>query len=256
MLRIFIRISGALLVAFTISACTVESETDSENIKTSGIHAEISTVSSGDGNTGVSTRLTVGSGGVFSTNLNLTGGDTLSATDGVSTTVLQKDKDWYTGQIFYRAILAGDTADTQITVALTRPNDTDAPNSVVAIPYSPDIIVPSDGDTLTQGENITVTWDNTNSTLPINLDFDFYCTLSGGKFSSFDVTKANIANTPGSISYSIASLLGNLTLKSGESCTAKITISRQKSGTLDPNYGEGGSISAIQHRNVSVTIGP
>lgn len=243
-----------VLFSVTITACSVESETDSENVKTSGIRAEISTVSSGDGNTGVATRLAVGSGGTFATNLNLTGGDTLSATDGVSSVVLQKEKDWYTGRIFYKGILAGDAADTQITISFTRPNDTDAPNSVVSIPYSPDLTAPNSGQEFTQAEDINISWDNNGSSLPVSLDFDFNCTLSG-KYSAFDVSKTTIANS-GSISYSVASLLGNLTLKTGESCGLKITISRSQDGTLDPNYGEGGTIVAIQYRSVSVKVIP
>jgi len=199
--------------------------------------------------------LTIGGKSLFSTNLNLTGGDSLSASANSNTVVLEKDKNWFTGQIYYRGILPGDAPTTSITVALTRPNDTDAPNSVMSIPYSPDLTAPINTQVFTQSENFTINWDNNNSTLPVTLEFNFRCTLEAGT-SAFGVEKSSIANT-GSISYSISSLLGsNLTLKNSETCSTKITISREKAGTLDPNYGEGGTITAKQHRSVTVTVNP
>ena len=241
-----------IIIGLTIAACTAE--TDSENIKTSGIHAVIRAFAAGDGNTAVSTQLTVGKNGVFATNIDLTGGDTLTASSGSTTTTLVKEKDWFTGAIYYKAILPGDTAGTEIKVSFIRPNDTAAPNSTVSLPYAPALTAPTEGESFSQAQDITVTWDNTNSDLPITLEFDFNCAIIGGG-RGFDVPKANIANT-GSITYPISSLLGSLVLKTGESCNTTITISREAAGSLDSHYGEGGLMTAIQYRKITVTITP
>lgn len=244
--------TSILLNCLALAGCTAE--TDSENVDTSGIRAEIHAVAAGDGNTGISTQLTVGGDGYFATNISLTGGDSLTATSGGTTTTMLKDKNWFTGDIFYLATLPGDATDTKFTVSFTRVKFTDAPDSSVLLPYAPALTGPSNGASFTQAASITVSWDNNISDLPVNLEFDFNCNLAAGG-SAFNTVKSNVANT-GTISYSVTSLLGNLTLTGSESCSAKITISREKSGTLDPNFGEGGLITAIQYRSVSVTINP
>jgi len=231
------------------------SQTDSENVTTEGIRATIRAIASGDGNTTIQTELTVGSGGIFSTYVGITGGDSLTATAGGTSTVMVEKKDWFSGEIYYLATFPTETTGTLFTVSFERTKYTSAPNSTVSLPYPPSITAPSPGHIFSQAENITVVWDNLNSSAAIDLHFSLTCTLVNRDNRSFGTTMANLANT-GTATYSIISLMPDLTLSSGDTCNMQITASRWQGGSLDPNYGEGGSIAAIQHRQISVTVNP
>ena len=121
-----------LTITVLLSQLIACSETDSTDVRTSGIRAEIDVVAQGDGETTVTANLEVGSGGFFSTDLELAGGDTLTATAFDLTQPLSKVSELFT--FFYRTTFSQDTDGSEFTVSLDRPNDTSAPDSSVTLP--------------------------------------------------------------------------------------------------------------------------
>lgn len=237
-----------------LSACDT---TDSDNIKSSGIHADISVTSSGSGITEVNVQLKSGSGGIGGTVIELEGSDTLFAESNGVTKTLTEDNDLL-NDITYNARF--DTDESALyTISFDRPDDVSAPNSTVTLPEPFEILTPEIGQSYLANDLFEVTWSQSgySDTLPLTLDWS--CQTSEQDSGQNSVTsgfvKINVVDT-GAYSNSISDISEELfeAANNDKNCTVQITLKRESKGQIDVNYGEGGSINALQKRTRTVLI--
>jgi hypothetical protein len=222
-----------------LPACAESVESD--DVFTDGIYAEMRAEASEDG-TRVTATLRVG-GSTSNTYVMLTGDDSLSATAGgeVEEMTPQNLGDRY----HYTADLDATGEDTEVVFRFTRSIDDGAPDSRCTLPRPMTIDAPVEGDTFSRAEDVVITWDTSGSSRPISL------TVDGDCFSDLSVS---LEDDPGS--YTIqAGMLPSLG-DPATACVATVRLSRTNSGSLDPAFGEGGSVVCSQTRTVTFRSDP
>jgi len=234
-----------------LGAC---SATDSDNVTTQGIGADIRIEANGDGNSSVEAHLYVGSGGLFNTDLELENGDRLIATAALVTKVLNEERGLL-GGFTYTTTFGFDTPGIEYLVAFDRAVGTDALDSHVTLPQAVSFLQPDANQMFNSGDLVQISWDNVLPNRSLGLVYTTRCPVPGG--SSVYSGSRSIPDS-GSYSISTATLLGQAALNTppGESCTTDLDLSRTNIGQLDPNFGEGGSITAKQVRTRRISIIP
>lgn len=243
--------SFILFIAFlALAGCA---KTDSENVKSKGISAGISVVADGRGDTDVWTTLEVGNG-LFATQLTLSSSDHLLAYANGITKVMKYDG--FPLLVAYQATFPFDDEDTEFRVEFNREQDVSAPNSTVTLP-APFSITSAKGVTYAKDAIVSVNWEPAYTPDRMLVDYNVNCTGSdGGKHpASYTVG----ADDNGQRDISVAEILANASpgfSDSSKGCSMEITVMRQRTGTIDPHYGEGGQISAEQRRSINAGIAP
>jgi len=247
----FVRIAVVAVLLLLVNGC---SDTDSNNVTSEGIEAEITVEATGDGTSFVEARLSVGSGGLFSTDLELENGDRLTATAGGETKVLREEHA-FLGGFSYSTSFDTDASGTEFVIAFDRATGTDAPDSRVTLPGAASFVLPTANQTFDLGEVVQISWTEDSLTGNIRLEYTTRCPTLGG--SNFFSGSRSIANS-GEYPISTGSLLGDAAsnILNGEVCTTDIGLIHSKNGQLDPNFGEGGRITAKQIRERRITIVP
>lgn len=228
-----------------LSGCS--EDVDSEDIRTSGIYAAINVTSHSSDQSEVEVALKVG-GGNSNTYINLTGGDTLTASLNGGTPqnlgaylpdALNPAKKIYVTT--FNDPNAGIT-NSQFTIAFNRPNDTEAPSSVVSMPATLANFAHNAGSAAVSrlNDDIIFTWATEGLSNPLTLKVEGSC-LSN--YTNSSVTD----NGSFTINAGTLNLLGDTT-----NCVATAKLSINQGGNLDPNYGEGGYIKA--HKVVSTSF--
>lgn len=236
----------ALCSAVWISGC---GSTSSENVKSQGISARI-IVKGDNSTTKVETTLTVGSS--LGTVLVLSGADTLKATARGVTQVLTKEQGLF-GDVSYKTTFNFNVPSTEVVVSLDRPNDTSCPNSRILMPDPFSVTSPSSAQVFASQANIPVNWTPAGpATGTVDVHFSTRCTATDG--SPVYRSRTFTSGDTGTTSVSAASILPTESYNTAQACTCDIEISRTANGTLDPNYGEGGSITGGQVRTVSIVL--
>lgn len=250
--------SFLIAVPLLISTGIGCSNTDSENVTTEGMRAEITVSATGNGNTGVSVDLGVGSGGIFSTGVELSSGDTLTATDGTTTRTLVKEGS-IIGSISYETTFQTDTEDTQFIVALIRNSGENAENSTATLPAPFNLSAASDTITGDGSQTVDLEWTNSHKSDPLSIDVDCTCnkTVDGQTSKTLIYEEIDSVTDDGNASYSIQYLLDVADPTQYDlGCTIDLTMKRTRSGSLDPAFGEGGFIKAVQARTLSIRYNP
>jgi hypothetical protein len=236
------------LISVLLTAC---SDTESDNVKTTGVHAEIEVVANGSGNTDINVQLEVGSGGEFTTQLDLSNGDTLVAyANGEEQTLTKVEKLLGT---HYVTTFNFDSTNIEFRVALLRNNDESAPNSTVLLPDPFAITSPNSGEIFARNADIVTTWDPGFSNHSIRVNYELYCS-DGNYISTYQIER--VISDSGQHTINATDLLGSHASQTStqNGCDLNIIVSRTRYGNLDPNYGEGGYIKASQKRSRTVRI--
>lgn len=220
------------------------STSQSADIATDGIHADLSVTADGSGQ---STAVAVLRAGDATSNdfIDLSAGDTLVATEGSNNaqTMVRED---FANLIYYQAIFAVDSADTPFDIAFNRTNYVSAPNSAVTLPAPFVLTGPTENAGISRQSPITITWSGSGQADPMHWDANGDCIQAVGADISSDTGTATIA-------------AGTIVPQQGQgtaSCTVTIHLSRTRAGTLDPAYGKGGEINAVQERSVDILSQP
>ena len=235
-----------LCMAISISGC---GSTSSENVKSQGIFARI-VVKADNGSTRVDTTLTVGSS--RGTALVLGGTDSLKATAGGVTQAFTKSQGIF-GDVSYTTTFNFNVPGTEVVVSLERPQDTSCPNSRILMPDPFAITAPSPGQSFTSQGTIGVNWTPAAPAAgTIDISFSTRCTAANGT----PVYRNRTFTTPdtGTMSIPAASVLPVESYNTAQPCTSDVELSRTATGTIDPNYGEGGSITGSQVRTVPIFL--
>ena len=234
-----------LSMGILISGC---GSTHSENVKSQGIFARI--IAKAENNsTKVDTTLSVGSS--RGTTLEIDGSDSLKATARGVTQTLTKTS--FLGDISYTTTFDFNVPSTEIVVSFERSKDTSCPNSRILMPDPFTVTAPSSGQAFTSLSSIDVNWTPANPVSgTISVSFSTRCTAAGGsavrRSSTFSYVDTGTTSVP------VTSVLPTESYDKTQSCSCDIEVSRTANGTLDPNYGEGGSITGSQVRTVSIVL--
>ena len=243
------RIAFIGLVALIPGCCGMcgmcSDSTKSSNVRTSGVNAQMTVRSGESGPTQVSVRVRVG--GTFSnTFLTLADGDALTVDNGTDTVLLGS----VTGLIAAPSndgALPGDSSGRPITVKFVRPHDTSALGSTVVMPSTLGFASPRVGEAFDSAHpKVVVTWSPASSD-PVEWSFRGGC---------IDENSGVLAVDTGRIEATLAAARdrdGGITVGP---CDVTIHLSRTRTGKLDPAFGEGGSITAVQERDRSIRFTP
>lgn len=232
---------AALLPALALVACE---SVDSEAIRTDAMYADIRVEADGSGAATVSTILRVG-GVTSNTFVELAGGDQLRAKAGEDTTVLSEQSFWEMHS--YSAELPLDAEGTEYVVSFERTIDASAPASAVTMPAPFDLGGADPGATFSRAADpITITWEPAEAGDDMIVEVDSDCTVH----ETFAVQ-----GDPGTFTLEPGDLTAWDSM-ADSTCSAEISVQRVRAGDLDPAYGEGGTIRAVQLRIVEVRLAP
>jgi hypothetical protein len=218
-------------------------KTPSDDVLTSGIYADIDAQADGDGSTLVTATLYVGA----PENLDfveIDGTDQLFAIfDSAQVAMTQVELGNIVG---HQASFANDAEGDEFVVDFMRTVDAGAPMSVATLP-APFTF----GDTPTaasRAADLTLTWTSDDSADDMTWSATGECIA--------DATGAvAAADTATMLTIPANTLIG---AGSGvpDSCTITVQVARTQQGTLDPGYGQGGTIVGVQARSVQLTSNP
>lgn len=224
----------------------------SDSVKSSALYADIEIIAKGNGTTFVQASLNArDNDGKY---VKFVGTDKMSATAKSTTQLLTKGEgflNWWT----YGAIFNHDEP-TEFVVALEREKDNSAPSSKVILPEKFTIDSPKTNEIFQRGEQLTVKWSPYGKTEKMDISISVDCDPTEGLINS--ILQSMPANDTGSKTFSITELLRsfNQGINNSSNCSGKVEVSRYRVGTLDSNYGEGGSIKAKQVRSREFIIQP
>lgn len=224
-----------LPIALLSFACTESVE--SEDIRTSGIYPEIEVRATGNGSTRVEVRLKVG-GDDSNTFLKLTGDDELEVTADGQTKRLDRDGN------SYRATFPVDAEGTEFIIAFNRGEEDDgAPASIVTLP-APFTLSVAESEASRADTDLEYTWEPEG---PGNIawELDGDCIISDDDTTPDDGTNTIEAGS-----------IDTFDSEKDESCTVDLTLTRQRNGSIDEAFTEGGRIVALQVRRDSFTSTP
>jgi hypothetical protein len=228
-----------ILGASALCGC---SNTSSDNVTTQGIHADIDVFANGTGATFVDAELEVGSDGFARTSLELSPGDRLTVTaNGMQKTMIEDMS--IIGRFRYEASFDFDDAGTMFTVSLARDNGMNAPDSNVTLPDGFIVQSPSSNDVLAQTDDVAIAWTPSGTSIVPDIDVSLSCTTNSG-IAFEDTDSVTLSSDTGVASLPVAAVIPIGTLDTGQLCEGEVRFSRWRRGNLDPNYGEGGDITA------------
>jgi hypothetical protein len=226
------------LLALGFVACKDE-KVDSEDVRTSGIHAEFDVLATGNAKAVASGKLTVGTG---DTSLVLTGADELEVTVADISKKMSRDGD------YYRATFSGEAGGTLFTFAFNRGDEDEvAPDSNVTLPDPFTLTGPGTTTEVSRATGVTATWDVSTTADPMTWTLEGACLFKTDGSVPTDGTvtlKGDDFNTTPSAEDAVADDNDD-----SENCTATLCIFRKRTGTLDAAFDKyGGSVKAVQQR--------
>jgi len=236
------------IIASVLSACA---EVESEDLRTSGIYAEMH-VTAEDDSAFVQARLRTGRA-LDADSVLLSPGDQLSAAvSGVSIPLLKSDSGGYTG------LLDNVAGGSEINIKFSRLDAVDASNSRVTLPKAFELTAPALAETFKSGETITAAWSPNDPANTVLVNYSIDCTASDNNGIPYG-KEYSVADT-GTHTASIDEILNVLgtqdKLVSGISCPLEIKVERINYGTLDNAFTKGGSILATREQSRLVNVIP
>lgn len=235
-----LRVALLLLLA-NLQGCLAQ--TDSENVKTKGIAATITAVINGDWGSGAEVNVTLRAGSGFGgTAIELSSGDSLSVSADGKTYRLSRV--WSPFSVYYRATIPEVYQNTEFVVSFNREEDTSAPTSVATLP-DPFNITSKQNQTFNYKDKIPVRWESGQPRSTMQLSYTLTC--KQGSSSTLIVFTREISDN-GSYDLDLHSHFADE--EPFDSCRGESVLHRRLAGTLDPNFGAGGSIMGVQERTL------
>lgn len=239
-------ISRQLCIVFIAGAICACSNTASENVTTEGIRADIDVFSDGAGRTLVDVQLEVGSNGIGNTSLELSPGDSLTVmANGIQKTMTEDSS--ILGEFSYDAGFDFDDGGTLFTVSFVRNNGMSAPNSNVVLPDGFIVQSPTSNDVFGQADTIPIVWSPSGTPIVPTVNVSLSCFLNSAVMIT-DTSAATVTADTGVANLPVAAVIPIGSLDTSRLCEGEVRLSRWQRGNLDPNYGEGGDITAQQYQ--------
>ena len=241
------RATSLALLSFVIAcgACSTES-TESENIASPGIFARMNVDAQSTGSTKVTVELNVG--GSNGTNISLTSNERLEATNGNETKIMNRDTDFL--DIDYEINFDNSDSAQPFQVTLFRATGEVIDGSSVMLPPNFDISSPSSGQSFVFDDLLPIIWAPSDPGRSIELVATTRCTLTTGatriSSRSFDI------NDDGSENFTLGLLdaATSAEIDRARACELSLSLERSRTGTVDPDFGSGGSMRSRQVRDV------
>jgi hypothetical protein len=223
------------LFALLASACTT---TDSSDVLTHGMYADVAATTEGTGQTTVSATLYLGNP-INLDFVQLTGDDALVASfDGSDKTMTETT---ILNIVSHTATFdSGDPGD-EFHIAFERSVDAGAPDSVVTLPDAFDITPPP--STLSRGDAIDIPYGPAGTADVVHWSVRGDC---------IDLASGSLQGDTGTVPLEANMLV----LRQGStqtSCLVTLEIDRERDGNLDRGYGKGGTAIGRQSRTVTWT---
>lgn len=218
------------------------STVDSSDILTSGMHAELTATTAGEGTTQVTAILYLGD----PINLNfvdLTGDDELIVSHGSQTKEMTETI--LLNIVSHRTSFPTDAEGEQFEIDLQRTVDNGAPSSIATLPAK--FMLSGPTAPTSRAAVIALTWTPASSGDAMSWQATGDC---------IDNAIGTIAGDTGSFSVPANSLHKKMSAGVADSCMVTLSVSRTRTGVLDPGYGKGGHVRGVQSRTVSVTSNP
>jgi hypothetical protein len=222
--------------------CAGCSTVDSSDILTSGIHAELGVVSSGDGTNDVHATLYLGN----PINLNfvdLTGDDELFAIHG--TQEKEMSELILLNIVSHHATFPTDAEGEQFEIDFSRTVDNGAPSSVATLPAKFTLTGPTAATS--RATAIALSWSPAGSGDQMTWQANGDC---------IDVASGNLSGDTGSFSVAADTLKKRMGAGVADTCMVTVSVRRSREGDLDPGYGKGGQIVGALVRTVTVMSTP
>jgi hypothetical protein len=227
------------LLALLASGCA---RTESSDLLTSGIYADLSARATGTGTTAVHAMLYVGS----PSNLNfveLTGDDQLIVSYGDQHKVMAKTE--LLNIVSHLAEFPTDVEGATFDIALDRSVDAGAPRSTATLPAK--FTLAPAPETASRAAALTLTWSPAASADPMTWKATGAC---------IGDAHGAITGDPGTMTIPAGTLVKRAGQNITDGCMVSITVTRSRPGVLDPHYGKGGVIAASQERTVKMMSTP
>ena len=227
----------AILAALT-GACTT---TNSQDVTTHGIYADLGARADGTGTTDVYATLFFGDP-LSLDFVRLTGNDQLEATFNGQNMVMAETE--LLGIVGHNATFTGDAAGSQFEIAFLRTVDAGAPSSTCQLPMP--FTITTSPSTQSRAAPMTLTWSPSGTQDLMSWSASGDCINAASGTTSDTGTTTIAANT--------------LQMRQGmgvaSSCAVTLYLSRLHAGQLDPHYGKGGTINGEQRRTATFTTMP
>jgi len=234
-----------MLACLALIACNPDS-TDSTNVTTAGIYANMEVNASSPGRSGINVELNVG--GPNGTNLDLTSTERLEASAGGQTIILSQDTDFL--DIDYEGTLNTSSSASPFRISFFREDGTIIDGSTVSLPDEFTLTSPSENEVFNANQSLPLRWTPGRSGQSIELQTYTRCTTNSGSepltLEIFDLSDDGAEDWP----------LSNITADNGNDidptidCEMDVKLVRNQNGTLDARFEEGGQITATQSREV------
>lgn len=224
------------LICVLVSGC---STTDSADLTTHGIYADLGARSTGQGSTTVYATLYRDSPATLDY-VTLSGNDALVATNNGQDKTMSEAE--FLNVVSHTATFATDTPGEVFDIAFLRTVDSGAPLSTAVLPDA--FTLGPVGGPKSRAADLAVSWAPSGSGDHMSWQAYGDCIeIAGGTFVG-DTGSERIA-------------AGTLKKRQGDgiadSCQVTLTVSRTRDGDLDPGFGKGGSIVGAQDRSAQVS---
>jgi len=230
-------------LAFIAVLATGCAQTDSSDLLTSGIYAQIAASASGDGTTRVTATLYVGN--PLNLNfVNLSGDDQLVASHGSAEMVMTETV--LLNVVSHHATFNTDNPGDQFQVALERSVDNGARNSIAVLPER-FTLDPLTTTTASRAQPLTLTWSPLDAPNMMRWEARGDC---------IELESQNLSADGGTLTIEAGRLAKRMGEGVADECPITITVTRSRPGQLDPGYGKGGIIAGQQVRSVMLTSTP
>ena len=230
-----------LLLAFVSVASFACTKTESSDILTSGVYADLSAI--GDGTTtDVSATLFLGQP-INLNYLDLTGDDRLIASDG------GEDKTMIESEILnvvsHHAEFTTSAEGDEFEISFLRTVDAGAPSSLATLPagFTPD----PPPTTASRAAELAITWSPSATTDTMSWQATGDC---------IELASSPITGDTGTAAIPANTIKKRMGANIADQCTVTVTLVRSRPGELDSHYGKGGQISGQQRRAITFTSTP
>jgi hypothetical protein len=227
------------VLALLASGCA---KTESSDLLTSGIYADLSAHATGAGTTTVYATLYVDN----PSNLNfveLTGNDQLIASYGGQHQVMSQVE--LLNIVSHSAEFSTDADGTAFQIALERSIDAGAPMSTVTLP--PKFTLGPAPAAASRAAAMTLTWSPGGSSDAMTWKATGDC---------IGDVQGVIAGDPGTVTIPAGMMTKRQGQNVADSCMVSLTVTRSHPGVLDPHFTRGGTVTGSQDRVVSMMSNP
>lgn len=158
------------------------------------------------------------------------------------------------GQPEYAAVLENSDDTNIFYLSFIRTQDESVLNSSVSLPDSFLFTAPQSNTIISRADDINLQWANSGTTDSMSYDITGTCELSSGEIDNVNITLA-IPDDTGAHTVKTSDFISQI-IEPTSTCLLSIVLQRSRNGTLNNEFGLGGSIRGIQQRVVNFTSIP